>query len=166
LKRLRKRFAMFMEAAAYDGRKTLTRGPSTKYATGTGVFGTQTFQYGGDRWRTKKGVFGSKQQAGTNRKDIGNEWEYGFVRNKHSVWTICTAPEKEAHFACFPQKLIVDCIKAGCPENGVVLDPFMGSGTTAVVARKLNRNYIGIELNPDYIKIADRKLRRELGLFV
>ena len=51
--------------------------------------------------------------------------------NKRDVWMVCTTPEPEAHFACFPQKLIVDCIKAGCPENGIVLDPFMGSGTTA-----------------------------------
>ena len=86
--------------------------------------------------------------------------------NKRDVWTVCTAPEKEAHFACFPQALIVDCIKAGCPENGTVLDPFMGSGTTAVVARKLNRNYIGFELNPNYMKIAKAKLKRELGFFV
>ena len=85
--------------------------------------------------------------------------------NKRDVWTVCTAPEKEAHFACFPQALIVDCIKAGCPENGTVLDPFMGSGTTAVVARKLNRNYIGFELNPNYMKIAKAKLKRELGFF-
>jgi DNA modification methylase len=85
--------------------------------------------------------------------------------NKRDVWTVCTSPEPEAHFACFPQKLIVDCIKAGCPENGTVLDPFMGSGTTAVVARKLNRNYIGFELNPEYVKIADAKLKRELGIF-
>ena len=85
--------------------------------------------------------------------------------NKRDVWTVSTSPEKEAHFACFPQKLIVDCIKAGCPENGIVLDPFMGSGTTAVVARKLNRNYVGFELNPDYQKIANRKLNRELGIF-
>jgi DNA modification methylase len=62
--------------------------------------------------------------------------------------------------------LISDCIKAGCPEGGMVLDPFMGSGTTAVVARKLNRKYVGFELNADYVKIADAKLRRELGLFL
>jgi DNA modification methylase len=86
-------------------------------------------------------------------------------RNKRDVWTVCSRPEKEAHFAVFPEKLIIDCIKAGCPEGGTVLDPFMGSGTTAVVARKLNRNYIGFELNPDYIKIANRKLDRETGLF-
>ena len=85
--------------------------------------------------------------------------------NKRDVWTVCTAPEKEAHFACFPQALIMDCIKAGCPENGTVLDPFMGSGTTAVVARKLNRNYVGFELNPKYLKIANTKLKRELGFF-
>ena len=86
--------------------------------------------------------------------------------NKRDVWTVCIAPEKEAHFACFPQALIMDCIKSGCPENGTVLDPFMGSGTTAVVARKLNRKYVGFELNPNYMKIAKTKLRRELGLFV
>ena len=88
-----------------------------------------------------------------------------YIRNKRSVWTIPTQPEKEAHFACFPQNLIVDCVKAGCPENGTVLDPFMGSGTTAAVARKLNRNYVGFELNPDYIEIASRKLKREVGVF-
>ena len=88
-----------------------------------------------------------------------------FVRNKRDVWTVCTKAEKEAHFACFPQGLITDCIKAGCPEDGIVLDPFMGSGTTAVVARKLNRNYIGFELNAEYIKIAERKMKRELGVF-
>jgi DNA modification methylase len=87
------------------------------------------------------------------------------ARNKRSVWAVCTKPEREAHFACFPEKLIVDCIKAGCPEGGVVLDPFMGSGTTAVVARKLDRNYVGFELNPEYVRISNRKLNRELGIF-
>jgi DNA modification methylase len=86
-------------------------------------------------------------------------------RNKRDVWTVCTKAEKESHFAVFPSKLIVDCIKAGCPENGIVLDPFMGSGTTAVVSRKLNRNYIGFELNPEYVEISNRKICNELGLF-
>ena len=86
--------------------------------------------------------------------------------NKRDVWSVCTAPEAEAHFACFPQALILDCIKAGCPEDGVVLDPFMGSGTTAIVARKLNRKYVGFELNPKYMKIANAKMKRELGFFV
>lgn len=85
--------------------------------------------------------------------------------NKRSVWSVPTIPYADAHFATFPEELIVDCIKAGCREDGIVLDPFMGAGTTALVARKLNRNFIGIELNPDYIKIAEKRLRKELGLF-
>jgi DNA modification methylase len=107
-----------------------------------------------------------------------NQWAKGSVKRifnslpdgqpaamKRSVWSIPSQAEREAHFACFPQKLVSDCIKAGCPENGIVLDPFMGSGTTAVVARKLGRKYTGFELNPEYCKISERKLRRELGMF-
>jgi DNA modification methylase len=87
------------------------------------------------------------------------------MANKKSVWTVTTKPFSEAHFATFPQDLIVDCIKAGCPENGIILDPFMGAGTTALVARKLNRNFLGIELNEEYIKIAEKRLVSELGMF-
>ena len=75
-------------------------------------------------------------------------------------------PFKEAHFAVYPEKLIVDCIKAGCPNDGLVLDPFMGGGTTAVVSRKLNRHFIGCELNPEYVKIAEKRLKNEIGLFL
>jgi DNA modification methylase len=71
---------------------------------------------------------------------------------------VTTKPFSEAHFATFPEELIVDMIKAGCPEKGIVLDPFMGAGTTALVAYKLNRNYIGSELNSDYCKIAEKRL--------
>jgi DNA modification methylase len=88
------------------------------------------------------------------------------MRNKRNVWTVNTQPYAEAHFATYPPALIVDCIKAGCPENGVVLDPFMGAGTTAVVARKLNRNYIGFELSPEYIKMAERRIKNELGMWL
>lgn len=87
-------------------------------------------------------------------------------RNKRDVWTVNTKPYKEAHFAVYPEELIVDCIKAGCPAKGIVLDPFMGSGTTGVVARKLDRNFIGVELNPKYIKIAEKRLYDELGMFL
>lgn len=86
-------------------------------------------------------------------------------RNKRSVWTVNPAQFSEAHFATFPEDLITDCIKAGCPENGIVLDPFMGAGTTALVASKLNRNYIGFELNSEYIKIAEKRLQKHLGFF-
>ena len=87
------------------------------------------------------------------------------VRNKRDVWEVNTKPCKEAHFATYPFELIKPCILAGCPENGIVLDPFMGSGTTAIVARSLNRNYLGVELNPEYIKIAHKRLDKHLGMF-
>ena len=82
-------------------------------------------------------------------------------RNKRDVWFINTKPCKEAHFAVFPDILIEPCILAGCPEGGIVLDPFMGSGTTAFVSMRNNRNYIGIELNPEYIKIAEKRIKME-----
>ena len=65
---------------------------------------------------------------------------------------------KSAHFATYPEALIEPCILAGCPKEGTVLDPFMGSGTTAVVAARYNRNYVGIELNPEYIEIAENRI--------
>ena len=80
------------------------------------------------------------------------------MANKRTVWSINTKPYSEAHFAVFPPELIVDCVKAGCPKNGIVLDPFFGSGTTGEVALRLNRKFIGIELNPEYIKIANKRL--------
>ena len=86
--------------------------------------------------------------------------------NKRSVWTVTTKPFKDAHFATYPQDLIVDMIKAGTPEGGVVLDMFFGSGTTGVVARKLYRNFIGIELNPGYAQMAGDRLQKEIGLFL
>jgi site-specific DNA-methyltransferase (adenine-specific) len=79
-------------------------------------------------------------------------------RNMRAVWRINTAPFKEAHFAVYPEKLVETPIMAGCPENGIVLDPFIGSGTTAVVAKKLNRHFIGFELNPQYVKIAGKRI--------
>lgn len=88
------------------------------------------------------------------------------MANKKSVWTVTTRPFSEAHFATFPERLITDCVKAGCPENGIILDPFMGAGTTALVAKKLNRNYVGFELNPAYIEIAEKRLYNEIGIFL
>lgn len=80
-------------------------------------------------------------------------------RNKRSVWLISTRPLKDAHFAAFPRALIEPCILAGCPVGGVVLDPFMGSGTTAMTAKSLGRQYIGFELNPEYISICDKRIK-------
>ncbi|MDO9131704.1 site-specific DNA-methyltransferase [Hydrogenophaga sp.] len=81
-------------------------------------------------------------------------------RNRRSVWTVATRPYKGAHFATFPPDLIEPCILAGCPEGGVVLDPFLGSGTTAAVALKHGRKAIGLELNPDYVELAIERIQK------
>jgi DNA modification methylase len=80
------------------------------------------------------------------------------MRNKRTVWTVASQGYEGAHFATFPPKLIEPCILAGCPVGGVVLDPFMGSGTTGLVSMKHGRAFIGIELNEDYIKMAIDRL--------
>jgi len=91
-------------------------------------------------------------------------WE-GVDRNKRSVWTIATEAFPEAHFATFPTALVGPCVLAGCPAGGTVLDPFGGAGTTGLVADRLQRHAILIELNPDYAEIARRRLAGDGGLF-
>jgi DNA modification methylase len=86
-------------------------------------------------------------------------------RNKRSVWTVTTEPFPEAHFATFPQALIQPCVLAGCPEGGIVLDPFSGAGTTALVAKENARRFIGIELSADYCEIAAQRLSQEVFSF-
>ena len=88
----------------------------------------------------------------------------GENRNKRSVWTVTTKPYSGAHFAVFPSDLIEPCILAGAPTGGIVLDPFMGSGTTAQVAQHLGRQYMGCELNLAYKKLQDQRLAQ--GSFV
>ena len=80
-------------------------------------------------------------------------------RNKRTVWTINPKPFKEAHFAVYPEELCETPIKAGCKEGGIVLDPFFGAGTTGLVALKQNKKFIGIELNKEYIEIANKRLK-------
>ena len=85
--------------------------------------------------------------------------------NKRSVWTVTTKPYAGAHFAVFPSDLIEPCILAGAPVGGIVLDPFMGSGTTAQVAQNLGRQYLGCELNPEYEALQQSRLSQlSLGL--
>lgn len=86
-------------------------------------------------------------------------WAADGKRNKRSVWTVNTRGYKGAHFAVYPEELITPCVLAGCPAGGTVFDPFTGSGTTAVVALKNGRNYIGTELNPEYVKIAEERIK-------
>lgn len=102
----------------------------------------------------KQDQLGKNNYTGFNDRCTPKEF-----RNVRSVWNIATQPLKDAHFATFPEKLLEVPIRAGCPENGIVMDIFMGSGTTAIVSNKNNRNYIGIELNPEYIKIAENRIK-------
>lgn len=103
--------------------------------------------------RPNADVLHKGNQAGSIPYD-GNET----LRNKRDVWNVNIKPCKESHFATFPDTLIEPCVLAGCPENGIILDPFMGAGTTGMVAKRHNRNYVGIELNADYIKIAEKRI--------
>lgn len=115
-------------------------------------------------------------QAGKNltngdRKDGDQKATGGFPsddftrRNRRSVWNVATQPFKEAHFATYPPELIEPCILAGCPQGGTVLDPFGGAGTTGLVADRLQRNAILIELNPTYAEIAKKRLHGDAGMF-
>lgn len=87
------------------------------------------------------------------------------TRNKRSVWDVASHPFNEAHFATFPPALIEPCILAGCPKGGTVLDPFGGAGTTGLVADRLGRNAILIELNPEYAEIARKRIHGDAPMF-
>tara|TARA_R100000781_G_scaffold99714_1_gene63297 strand:+ start:934 stop:1920 length:987 start_codon:yes stop_codon:yes gene_type:complete len=120
------------------------------------------------KWSDTYDNVGSVVQGDTNA-DIKRTKRYSkdgsFKRNKRSVWTVTTKPFKGAHFATFPMDLIEPCVLAGCPEGGTVLDPFGGSGTTAVVANSHNRDAILIELNEEYIEIAKERIAPDGDLF-
>jgi DNA modification methylase len=100
------------------------------------------------------GEHGQKPQFREDREPVS----YDEVRRKRSVWTVATKAYGGAHFAVFPPDLIEPCILAGAPAAGVVLDPFMGSGTTAAVATRLGRQWIGCELNPAYEPLQRERL--------
>jgi len=113
-------------------------------------------------YKTGKNISGERfRDTATGSKDC----MVGDKKNKRSVWTVTSKPFSGAHFATFPPDLIQPCILAGCPEGGTVLDPFMGSGTTIMVAEKNGCNGVGIELNEDYIKIARDRLADCRSLF-
>jgi DNA modification methylase len=112
-----------------------------------------------DRWA---GKYHNKGTGYTPHSGLEKSYERA---NRRDVWTIPTAPYRGAHFAVMPPDLVEPCVLAGSPEGGVVLDPFGGTGTTAMVANRLGRKAILIELNPDYVKqIAERTSQAPLGL--
>jgi len=117
------------------------------------------------RSEVKGGVKSNGKTATGNYATNKVAYTEGGMRNVRTTWSVNTEPNSEAHFATYPQRLVERMIKAGCPENGLVIDPFFGSGTTGIYARKVNRNFIGIELNPEYVEIANKRLFKELGMF-
>jgi len=112
-------------------------------------------QFGGKKGNSE---FGMKSRM---QKSEQGYFEMKDGANMRSVWTIPVRPFRGAHFATFPEKLPELCIKAGSREGDIVLDPFFGSGTTGWVAQRLGRNWLGIELNPDYIKIAEERFQQQ-----
>lgn len=149
-------------ASGYDGRRDTKFKGSIKNYDGVMPGGKpQSFaQNGHERWQYKN-LLPDGQKPNSMHENRLNGKEYmSPVRNKRDVWFISTKPYKEAHFAVYPEKLIETPVIAGCPEGGLVLDPFFGSGTTGVVAKKLKRNYLGIELNPEYIEIAKNRIAK------
>lgn len=109
-----------------------------------------------------------KRLAAEAKEALGGyyrEFLMGGTRNKRSVWEVPTQPFRGAHFATFPPDLIEPCIKAGCPAGGTVHDPFGGAGTTGLVADRLQRNSILIELNPKYAAMARNRIEADAGLF-
>ena len=107
------------------------------------------------------GIHSGEAHIGTRTKVFGADPQR---RNLRNVWTIATAPFPQAHFATFPPALVEPCIKAGCPAGGTVLDPFGGAGTVGLVADRLQRNAILIELNPQYAEMAEQRIRGEAPL--
>lgn len=120
------------------------------------------------KWATEESGINSADRysgEGSSNRVFGDEDEDGILRrNKRDVWTARKGQYKGAHFATFSMELIEPCILAGCPIGGIVLDPFLGSGTTAACARRLGRYFVGVELNPDYVKLAEERIANTLTM--
>ena len=121
------------------------------------------------RMKGGRNHFGKRDSTPENGKNAGNtnlhngRWDQAFHpkgRNRRTVWNIPLSKSRDVHFAVFPERLVELCVSAGCPSDGIVLDPFVGSGTTSVVAQRLGRRYIGIDSNPEYCEMARNRLRQ------
>lgn len=119
------------------------------------------------RMRGGRNHFGKANGTPEQGKNAGNSnlhngrWDQAFHpkgRNRRTVWEIPLSKFRGTHFAVFPERLVEICVLAGCPPDGVVLDPFVGSGTTAVVAQRLGRRFVGIDSNPEYCEMARKRL--------
>lgn len=105
---------------------------------------------------SRKKVVGQMADTIKSKEDFDKYRTQG--RNPRCVWSILTKPSEIKHYAMYPENLVAKMIEAGCPEGGIVLDPFAGAGMTLTTAKKLNREFIGIELYPEYINIIHKRL--------
>ena len=109
-------------------------------------------------WGTRDRTNGKYHNEGTGLAPHSGLTKSYPTKNKRSVWSITKRPYKGSHFATFPPELIIPCIKAGSALNDIVLDPFMGSGTTAAVAKSLGRYYLGCELHEEYKELIEKRI--------
>jgi site-specific DNA-methyltransferase (adenine-specific) len=110
------------------------------------------------------GKRGGTPEKGKHRGSINlhdGRWDQAFHpkgRNKRTVWSIPLSKNRDAHFAVFPESLVRTCLMATCPQGGVVLDPFSGTGTTARVARQMGRRFVGFDTSQEYCRLAASRL--------
>ena len=114
-------------------------------------------------WGTRDRTDGKYHNEGTGLQPHSGLTKSYPTKNKRSVWSITNKPYRDAHFAVFPSDLIIPCIKAGSQKNDIILDPFIGSGTTAVVAKDLGRYYLGCELHENYGNLIQKRLGERKG---
>ncbi|MEG2177198.1 MAG: site-specific DNA-methyltransferase, partial [Oscillibacter sp.] len=133
----------YFDAAAISEPVLSTKGNSRSFRGGGAYTGGRAFD----------------NSAAVKRESHGNHANQTGRRNKRDVWTVSTSGFRGAHFAVFPEKLVEPCVLAGCPAGGTVLDPFTGSGTTGAVAKRLQRDFVGVEIKPEYRNMAIDRIK-------
>lgn len=145
----------------------LTKQPSNYYYDADSIREPHVTFTEASRMKGGRGHFGKANGTPEVGKNTGApnlhraRWDQAFHplgRNKRTVWSVPLSKSREAHFAVFPESLAKTCILAGSPSGGVVLDPFVGSGTTALVAQRIGRHFVGIDVNPEYVQMTKRRL--------
>lgn len=130
------------------------------------TFSSDSKMKGGRKHLGQRGGTPETGKNGGNSNLHDGRWDQAFHpkgRNKRTVWSISLSKNRDAHFAVFPESLVENCIRAGSPKGGLVLDPFCGSGTTLAVAQRLNRRFVGIDCVEEYCDISRERVRRELA---
>ena len=157
-------FDAMQEPASPDTHARYARGRSGSHKYADGGPGGQTIARSFEHMKRKLAEVGSGTK--NNASMDAALAVMPSTRNRRSVWTVPTEPYSGAHFATFPSALIEPCILAGCPAGGVVLDPFMGSGTTAMVAQRLGRRWLGIDIDERNLELQRDRIGRQTALIL